>query len=49
MAPMRRLCTPVRRVRLEFDGFPAVQVAGWPSVAVGTFGGEITVIDAPRK
>ena len=35
-----------QKVRLEFDGFPAVQVAGWPSVAVGTFGGEISVVDA---
>lgn len=35
-----------QKVRLEFDGFPALQVAGWPSVAVGTFGGEITVVDA---
>ena len=34
-----------RKVRLEFDGWPALQVTGWPSVAVGTFGGEIQVID----
>jgi multidrug resistance efflux pump len=34
-----------RKVRLEFDGWPALQVTGWPSVAVGTFGGEIKVID----
>ncbi|WP_448519134.1 HlyD family secretion protein [Rhodoflexus sp.] len=35
-----------RHVRLEFDGWPALQFSGWPSVAVGTFGGEIAVIDA---
>lgn len=35
-----------RRVRLEFDGWPAVQFSGWPTVAVGTFGGEVAVIDA---
>lgn len=35
-----------RKVRLEFDGWPAIQFSGWPSVAVGTFGGEIAVIDA---
>lgn len=35
-----------RKVRLEFDGWPALQFSGWPSVAVGTFGGEIAVIDA---
>jgi multidrug resistance efflux pump len=34
-----------RKVRLEFDGWPALQVTGWPSVAVGTFGGIVQVID----
>jgi membrane fusion protein, adhesin transport system len=34
-----------RKVRLQFDGWPALQFAGWPSVSVGTFGGEIAVID----
>lgn len=34
-----------RKVRLEFDGWPALQFSGWPSVAVGTFGGEVAVID----
>lgn len=35
-----------RKARLQFEGWPAVQFAGWPSVAVGTFGGEIRLIDA---
>ncbi|GAB2523921.1 HlyD family secretion protein [Spirosoma aerophilum] len=35
-----------RKVRLQFDGWPAIQFAGWPNVAVGTFGGEVAVIDA---
>ncbi|MGV3559368.1 HlyD family secretion protein [Larkinella arboricola] len=35
-----------RHVRLQFDGWPAIQFSGWPSVAVGTFGGEVAVIDA---
>ena len=35
-----------RKVRLQFEGWPAVQFAGWPSVAVGTFGGEVVVVDA---
>ncbi len=35
-----------RTVRIEFDGWPAVQFSGWPNVAVGTFGGEVMVIDA---
>jgi multidrug resistance efflux pump len=34
-----------RKVRIEFDGWPALQFSGWPSVAVGTFGGEVAVID----
>lgn len=33
-------------VRLQFEGWPAIQFVGWPSVAVGTFGGEIILIDA---
>lgn len=34
-----------RKVRVEFDGWPALQFSGWPSVSVGTFGGEVSVID----
>jgi adhesin transport system membrane fusion protein len=34
-----------RQVRLQFDGWPALQFSGWPSVSVGTFGGEVAVID----
>jgi HlyD family secretion protein len=34
-----------RKVRIEFDGFPALQFSGWPSVSVGSFGGEVEVID----
>lgn len=34
-----------RKVRIEFDGFPALQFSGWPSVSVGTFGGKVEVID----
>ena len=33
-------------VRLQFEGWPAVQFSGWPSVAVGTFGGQVTLVDA---
>jgi hypothetical protein len=33
-------------VRLQFEGWPAVQFGGWPSVAVGTFGGEVALVDA---
>ncbi|MDF1505110.1 HlyD family efflux transporter periplasmic adaptor subunit [Roseisolibacter sp. H3M3-2] len=39
------LLSPGRKVRLQFDGFPALQFSGWPAAAVGTFGGEIAVVD----
>lgn len=35
-----------RNVRLQFEGWPAVQFTGWPSVAVGTFGGQVALIDS---
>jgi hypothetical protein len=31
---------------VQFVGWPAIQFAGWPSVAVGTFGGEVMLVDA---
>ncbi len=34
-----------RKVRVEFDGFPALQFSGWPSASVGSFGGVVQVID----
>ncbi|VWX48327.1 efflux RND transporter periplasmic adaptor subunit [Novosphingobium sp. 9U] len=34
-----------RRVRLEFEGWPAIQFSGWPSVAVGMFDGRVKAID----
>lgn len=33
------------RVRLQFEGWPAAQFIGWPSVAVGTFGGRVYLVD----
>ncbi len=32
-------------VRLQFEGWPSLQFSGWPSVAVGTFAGQVAVID----
>ncbi|MEM9703559.1 MAG: HlyD family efflux transporter periplasmic adaptor subunit, partial [Planctomycetota bacterium] len=40
------LVTPGRHVRLQFEGWPAVQTVGWPSAAVGTFGGTVATVDA---
>lgn len=34
-----------REVRLEFDGWPALQFAGWPDASIGTFGGIVQVVD----
>ncbi len=34
-----------REVRVEFDGWPALQFSGWPNVSVGTFGGIVSVVD----
>ena len=33
------------QVRIEFDGWPALQFSGWPSVSVGSFGGIVSVVD----
>lgn len=46
---VRGLDTPLvevgRPVRLMFEGFPAVPIAGWPWASVGTFGGKVAVVD----
>jgi multidrug resistance efflux pump len=39
------IISPGKKVRLEFDGWPAIVFSGWPSLTVGTFGGEVAVID----
>lgn len=36
-------------VRLQFEGWPVVQISGWPSKAVGTFGGRVVAIDASAQ
>jgi pyruvate/2-oxoglutarate dehydrogenase complex dihydrolipoamide acyltransferase (E2) component len=33
-------------VRLQFEGYPAIQFGGWPEFSVGSFGGEVTLIDS---
>jgi len=32
-------------VRLQFDGWPVFQFSGWPSQAIGTFGGYVTFVE----
>lgn len=33
-------------VRLQFEGYPAIQFGGWPEFSVGSFGGTVALIDA---
>jgi multidrug efflux pump subunit AcrA (membrane-fusion protein) len=39
------LVRPGRPVRLEFEGWPAIQFSGWPSVAQGMFDGRVRMVD----
>lgn len=32
-------------VRLQFEGWPAIQIPGWPSIAIGTFKGRVALVD----
>jgi multidrug resistance efflux pump len=34
-----------QRIRLQFDGFPAIVFSGWPQASYGTFGGKVSAID----
>lgn len=34
-----------QKVRLQFDGFPAIVFSGWPNSSYGTFGGKIATVD----
>jgi len=41
------LVTMNREVRLQFEGWPAIQFAsGWPEIALGTYGGRVMAVDA---
>lgn len=39
------LVVPGSRVRLQFEGWPVVQVSGWPKVSYGTFAGKVSFVD----
>lgn len=34
-----------QRVRIQFDGWPAIIFSGWPGTSFGTFGGKVFAID----
>ncbi|MFT7618344.1 MAG: adhesin transport system membrane fusion protein [Planctomycetota bacterium] len=40
------LVSPGSPVRIHFEGWPAVQFVGWPSIAQGTFGGLVSLVDS---
>jgi multidrug efflux pump subunit AcrA (membrane-fusion protein) len=40
------LVVPGQNVRLQFEGWPAIQFGGWPKAAVGTFLGRVSFVDA---
>lgn len=33
-------------VRVQFEGYPAIQFGGWPEFSVGSFGGQVALIDS---
>jgi multidrug resistance efflux pump len=33
------------KVRVQFDGWPALVFSGWPNIGVGTFGGVVSAVD----
>ena len=39
------LITAGRHVRLQFEGWPALQFVGWPQAGRGTFGGQVKLVD----
>jgi len=43
------LVRPGRPVRLEFEGWPAIQFSGWPSIAQGLFDGRVRSIDPTAR
>ena len=39
------LIEPGTKVRVQFDGWPALVFSGWPNASIGTFGGIVRVVD----
>ena len=33
------------KVRIQFDGWPAIVFSGWPNVSYGTYGGKVVAIE----
>lgn len=43
------LLSPGQKVRMIFDGFPAIVFSGWPENSYGTFAGEISMVENNRN
>lgn len=43
------LIRPGSPVRLEFEGFPAIQFTGWPALAQGVFDGQVRNVDPTAR
>ncbi len=39
------LIHPGEKVRIQFDGWPAIVFSGWPNLSYGTYGGEVVAIE----
>ncbi len=39
------LLHPGEKVRIQFDGWPAIVFSGWPNVSYGTYGGKVVAIE----
>lgn len=43
------LINPGQKVRMIFDGFPAIVFSGWPNNSYGTFGGVVSMVENNRN
>ena len=43
------LINPGQKVRMIFDGFPAIVFSGWPDNSYGTFGGVVSMVENNRN
>jgi multidrug resistance efflux pump len=43
------LINPGQKIRMIFDGFPAIVFSGWPNNSYGTFAGEVSMVENNRN
>lgn len=39
------MIVPGQKARVQFEGWPSLQIAGWPSIAINTFEAEVYLVD----